>query len=267
MKIYKIFGYDGEQQFLKEEWKWDGKFLTQIDFYKRNGDLNYSHHYVYDKNRVVRVEAGDQFTEFVYEKNTLKYLNTYAGEQLIECCTLNYTKGKLTQVEVNTAVGAKSSLTFDPLRYLLPMDVPMLEEKFQTGSGSKASSIFTIDLVWDQAGKNIQFLKYNRTAPDQDKFELAFIYDDKKNPFHFFMSSDPVGDIGESFVTLDAWPMSFVNENNVLASYLGIDSKGDIQLGTLAYDYSNDYPTVVYKTNANPGIGEELRTPLRAYRY
>lgn len=264
LKIQQIFE-ESNGHYLKERWTWNGDLLTRIDFYKKNGDINYTHTYSYDKNRLARIDADDQYTEFLYDKNVLTTINTYVKEQLVESYVLSYDGQKLSQIQIEKEGKASSKSAFDMLSHLMPDYYPMMCNQLasQPKGENYNFSAATVDFVWE--GNNIKYMKMKVNRPDTiQKITFTYMYDNQINPQnHFFPLLLDHALLNDNPKTL------FCSENNATSVHVtyekGLHSQTDAY--TYAYDYYKKFPTKVYRTFYNGVTMEEDKELLYTYQY
>lgn len=264
LKIQQIYE-ETNGHYLKERWIWNGDLLTRIDFYRKNGDIQYSHTYSYDKDRLARIDADGQYTEFLYDKNTLTTINTYVGNQLAETYKLSYNGKKLSQMQIAKEGKGMSMPAFNMLSHLMPDYYPMMCS--QLSSNSKGEnynfSAATVDFVWE--GDNIQYMKMKVNRPDSvQKITFTYMYDDQINPQnHFFPLLLDHSLLNDNPRTL------FCSKNNATSVHVTKEQgfHSQTEAFTYAYDYYKKYPTKVYKTYFDRITMEEKKELLFTYQY
>lgn len=265
MKIEKIYD-ESDGRYLKEHWLWDGDLLKRIDYYRKNGNLDYSQNYVYDGKRLSRIEMGDQYSEFLYDGNKLTTINTYHGTRKVETYSFTFEKKKLAHISIERDADTKESVSFFPLSLFVPTDYCTTESVFSHGDSKREKYDFSkaeVDLIWQ--GDNVQYMKMQLTRPDSiQKLTFTYVYDQGINPRNGFFILFP-----EQQLLNDNPAYLFCSKNNAVSVFVtdqyDVHSKSDSY--TYGYEYYKKYPTKVFKTFINVQTYNSDSTLLYSYQY
>lgn len=254
MKIDKVYS-ESNGHFLQEQWIWDGNQLSKIDFYRKNGNIDHTQKYVYDNQRLVRIESGDLHSEFYYDGKILSEIKTFSGDELLDSYAFSYEKGKISHLAVNqrskSAEAGNLLCSFIPgYDYLIAEGSHYAEEKSFSYDFSSAE----IEFFWVDG--DVQHIRATLFSEGGVKhYVFTYIYDENNNPHYNFLSQSAGGQIvGESPVNL------FFCKHNVRGiniadedapPYSGSTSR------TFSYDYYKKFPTKVYSTNKLYSGGED----------
>lgn len=265
VKIEKIYD-ESDGRYMKEHWFWNGEFLSKIEYYRKSGNLDYSQNYIYEGNRLSRIEMGDQYSEFLYDGNELTTINTYEGDRKVETYTFTFEKKKLSQISIVKDANAKNLVSGSLLNLFVPADdnvmdilMPVTESKRELYNYSKAE----VNFVWE--GDNVKYMKMNLTRPDSiQKLTFTYVYDQSLNPKNGFFILFP-----EQQLLNDNPQYVFCSKNNAISIF--VTDEYDVHSNTKSYTYSYDCykknPTKVYKTFINKETGKPDSTLLYSYQY
>lgn len=263
MKISKIYS-EKDAHYLQEQWNWNGEQLFSIDFYRRNGNVNYSHHYYYEDNRLSKIESDNEYTEFLYDGKWLTTINTYRMGQLVETYTLSYEKGKLSNMVIKRTQkgGENASL----LTWFLPGNgdewnsrVVCHDEKAESYNFSSA------DVVFQWQDDNVRYIRMKIARPDSvQNLTFSYVYDDNLNPLNRFL-----GLYLDHQMLNDDPQYCFSSKNNAVS--VSVTDEYDVFSRTDSYTYSYDYykkwPTKVYSTFLNVETMKEDSVLMYSYIY
>ena len=265
LKIQQIYE-ESEGHYLKEKWLWNGDQLAKINFYRKNGDIQYSHVYSYDNKRLARIDADGEHSEFLYDKNKLSTINTYLGDKLTEIYTFSYEGNKLSNIHIEKPAKGAEATNFDFLNLVVPNYDPVVRTSMFNADSKGENYLFSsasIDFIWN--GDNIMYMKMTINRPDSvQKITYTYMYDDNVNPQYHFMplllDHELLNDNPETL---------FASKNNATSIHVtyGAGAFSRTVSYTYAYDYYQKYPTKMYKTSINAISLEETRTLLYSYRY
>lgn len=263
MKIFQIYN-EADGHYLQEQWVWQGDLLSKIDYYRKNGNIDYTQTYVYDGKRISRIESGDQYSEFLYDGKALTTINTYDGDNLLETYRFSYDKKQLSHINITVYENNKFK------NYLFNSFVPVNEEvvrEYIASSDSKREkydfSAADIDLVW--ADDNIANMKMQIVRPDSiQHLTFSYIYDDNINPRNGFFAL-----FFDHQLLNDQPQYAFSSKNN--ATNVLVTNEYGVHSNTIAHTYSYDYykkfPTKVYSTFINVETSRPDSSLLYSYHY
>ena len=69
-KLSKVYT-ESNGHYLREQWLWNENQLQRVEYYKKNGNVDYTCHYQYKNGLLSRIETDDQHTDFVYDGKML----------------------------------------------------------------------------------------------------------------------------------------------------------------------------------------------------
>ena len=263
-KIDKVYA-ESNNHYLLEQWVWNGTTLDKIDFYRPSGNLNYTYKYQYDeKNRLVRIESDNQYTEFLYDGKLLTTINTYLRGILLETYHLTFDKNKLAHISIEKP--AKGTGDAGLLPFFIPgnPDVaetifPIKDSKIESYNYSSAE----IDFQWN--GDNVQYMRMELARPDSTQhLVFSYVYGKSLNPKNGFLSL-----LMDHEMLNDQPQYLFCSKNNPLN--ILVTDKYDIfsetKSFTYGYDCYKDYPTKIYSTFFNRETMKEDSTLIYTYVY
>ena len=236
LKIARVYS-EVDMHYLQEQWSWSTDYLEKIDYYKKNGNVDYTQTYHYDKNRLTSIEMDKMHTNFVYDGKTLTNIYTYYGDQLMESYALSYDKKKLSHLSVQKSLDKSFARpASDFLACLFPMEDPAPAACLYSNDDSKGTydySAAEIDFIWE--ADNIKYMKMTINRPEgTQKLTYTYLYDNNINPKKNFFTL--YVDNG----MLDQYPQSpFCSSNNVTSVY--VTDETDFQTRTHSYSYSYNY--------------------------
>ena len=249
MKIDKIYN-EADGRYLMEQWFWDGELLTRIDYFRKSGNLDYSQHYFYDKNRLTRIEMEDQYSEFLYNGDMLTTINTYDGDRKVETYQLSYDKKKLSHISIENNMQAKRCAQWSPISLFMPVNDGMSTAPLFDRNSKREQYDFSnaeVDFIWD--GDNIKYMKMSLQRPDSmQKLVFSYVYDESLNPMNrfFIMNVDHL-------MLNDKPSYLFCSKNNPASVYrteeYGVYSKSKSYY--YSYECYKNYPTKVYEPFLN----------------
>ena len=244
-KIQKLYCEYGGQKYLWQDWNWNGKLLTSVNYYTSEGVVMSTENYSYDKNnRIVRIQEGNENLDFSYENGKIKAANYYWANTLEESYNFIYENNTLSKIECvsyYSYVDDKHQKRLNPLAVLMPQGGDVLTKavkKLNTQQKGEEKAI--LELTWE--GKNISHI-HGYTVDDEDgeTMDAYFTYDDKINPFKGWspMWFDEV---------IGMWDDSYCNTFNYgnmqTSSY--IYKEGGIEYDrynmVFSYEYEGNYP-------------------------
>jgi hypothetical protein len=264
MKLNKIYSEEGTH-YLLEEWTWTESTLSKIDFYRANGNLDDTHRYLYDeKNRLTRIEADNEYSEFLYDGKLLTTINTYLRDVLVETYKLTYNKNKLSHISITKPSKGMDNVGMLPFFVpgnadLIDSIFPKKDSKIETYNYSSAE----IDFQWD--GDNVQYMRMKIARPDSiQKLTFSYVYDENLNPKNGFLML-----LTDHSLINDRPQYVLCSKNNVLNVL--VTNEYDVFSTTKSYTYSydcyNKFPTKVYSTKIDNQTWEEDSTLIYTYVY
>lgn len=264
MKINKVYSEEGNH-YLLEEWTWDGATLAKIDYYRANGNLDDTHHYLYDeKNRLTRIEADNQYSEFLYDGKLLTTINTYLRDVLVETYKLTYSKSRLAHISITKPSKGMDNVGMLPL--FVPGNADLIDSIFPKKDGKIETYNYSsaeIDFYWD--GDNVQYMRMKIARPDSiQKLTFSYVYDENLNPKNGFLTM-----LTDHALINDRPQYLLCSKNNVLNVLVTneYDVFSTTKSYTYGYDCYNKYPTKVYSTKINNQTWEEDSTLIYTYVY
>ena len=264
MKINKVYSEVGNH-YLLEEWTWDGATLSKIDYFRANGNLDDTHHYLYDKkNRLTRIEADDQYSEFLYDGKLLTTINTYLHDVLVETYKLTYDKNKLSHISITKPTKGMDNVGMLP--FFVPGNADLIDSVFPK-KGSKIEtynySSAEVDFQWDE--DNVQYMRMKIARPDSiQKLTFSYVYDKNLNPKNGFLTM-----LTDHALINDRPQYLLCSKNNVLNVLVTneYDVFSTTKSYTYSYDYYNKFPTKVYSTKIDNQTWDEDSTLIYTYVY
>jgi hypothetical protein len=260
LKISNVYN-ETNGHYLQEKWTWNNDRLEQVDYYRKSGNLDYTHIYQYENNRLSSIVMDNNHTDFVYDGKKLTNIYTYEGDQMIESYALTYNKNKLSHISLSKKMDKNAAHHGGAfLQYLFPMDDPAPAVCLFGRNDDKEQYDFSaaeIDFVWEK--DNVKYMKMTINRPKiVQKLTYTFLYDQKVNPKMNFFSL-----LVDHMLISDKPQVSFCSCNNVLTVYVTDESDHDAHTNsyTYSYDYYHNYPTKVYSTTVNDS------TLLYSYQY
>ena len=264
MKLNKIYSEEGTH-YLLEEWTWDGATLSKIDYFRANGNLDDTHRYLYDeKNRLTRIEADNEYSEFLYDGKMLTTINTYLHDVLMETYKLTYNKNKLAHISITKPSKGMDNVGMLPFFVpgnadLIDSIFPKKDSKIETYNYSSAE----IDFQWDE--DNVQYMRMKIARPDSiQKLTFSYVYDNNLNPKNGFLTM-----LTDHALINDRPQYLLCSKNNVLNVLVTneYDVFSTTKSYTYSYDYYNKYPMKVYSTKIDNYTWEEDSTLIYTYVY
>ncbi len=264
MKIEKVYT-ETDGHYLREHWKWNGNFLNKINFYRKNGDVEYSQSYIYEGKRLSRIETENQYTEFLYEGNALTAINTYYQDQQVESYALTYDQKKLSHISIVKSGQKAYQSPFSVLSFFVPAHDQVMESCVDDAAVKRENYDYSsaeVDFIWD--GDNIKYMKMKLARPDSmQRLTFTYTYDESLNPMYGFL------DLQLDHALLNDKPSYiFCSKNNPLSIYrtdeYGVHSRSESYY--YSYDYYKKYPTKVYEPFINAD-GKWDSLLLYSYQY
>ena len=263
-KISKVYN-EADAHYLKEQWTWSGDQLQQVEYFKKNGNVDYTCRYQYENGLLSRIETENQHTDFIYDGKTLASIETYNGDQLMETYTLSFEKKKLSHISIRkSAKSYESNLDF--LQLFLPGCDNPLNEYFASSGVKRENydySVAEIDFVWEK--DNVKYMKMKLDRPDSvQNLTFSYVYDDnikpKKNFFFLLLDHALLNDEPQTF---------FCSANNAVGVYVtdSYDIFSESVSFTYAYDYYKKYPTKVYSKWFDDESLTEKKELIYSYEY
>ena len=263
MKLNKVYSEE-DGRYLQEEWTWTGNTLSKIDYLRPSGNLQSSHQYLYDGDRLSRIETDGQYTEFLYDGKLLTKINTYKGDKLVETYDLTFDKNKLSHISFKKPAKDLNGCGF------LPMLMPGNGEWTRVMQADRREKVEAynfrdaeIDYVWE--GDNVKYMKMQLTRPDSiQRLTFTYVYDDNLNPKDGLLSLFPVRTLVN-----DRPQYLFCSKNNVTSVMVTdiYDIFSNTTSFTYSYEYHNKYPTKVYFTSWNTASNKMDSTLIYTYVY
>ena len=260
-KISKVYG-ESDGHYLKEQWLWSDDQLRQVEYYKKNGAVDYICRYQYENGLLSRIETDDQHTDFEYDGKTLATIKTYYGDQLAETYAITLEKQKLSHISINKNAKSVAGKGSDVLRLLSP-ELDAYLSKSDAKREHYDYSTAEIDFTWD--GDNVKYMKMKIDRPDSvQNLTFTYVYDENINPKKNFFS------LLLDHVLLNDEPQTFFcSANNAVGIYVtdSYDIFSESTSFTYAYDYYKKYPTKVYSTWFDDEYFMERKELIYSYEY
>ncbi len=256
-KIYtEMYLYDsadkiiGSIPMLSQNFTWDKNRLKELDSYYK-GEQEYKEIFVYDGNRLVRIDYVDP--DYISEIEQ-QIIFSYEGSKLHKATFLDdgdieadieyiYEKNKISEMiyTIYYNSGLRSLNILEPLKQVLdPNMVEILscdKEIFacieaKNGLTHKAGvRTMKIELEWEKDNISQVNLTY-----DSHIETVTFTYDNKKNPFY----SRPIEDVYSMIDPEFGIYSIFCNKNNIVQ--MESNSSGHPYTTTIEYEYDGSYP-------------------------
>lgn len=259
MKIDKIYN-EKDGRYLLEQWQWNDKVLSQIDFFRPSGSLKATHTYLYEDNRLKRIQMDGYYSDFIYDGKELRTIKTYSGSQLVESYQLSFNKDKLSHISIKKP--AKGGANSELMGLFIPGGDQLLHSRESKSENYDYSSA-EMDFVWD--GDNVQYLKMSIARPDSmQRLTFSYVYDDKMNPKCGFLSLYPI-----QTMLNDEPQYQFCSKNNIVSVMVTdeYDIFSNTESFTYSYEYYKNYPTKVYFTFLNKETWRQDSTLIYSYIY
>ena len=260
-KISKVYG-ESDGHYLKEQWLWSDDQLRQVEYYKKNGAVDYICRYQYENGLLSRIETDDQHTDFEYDGKTLATIKTYYGDQLAETYAITLEKQKLSHISINKNAKSVAGKGSDVLRLLSP-ELDAYLSKSDAKREHYDYSTAEIDFTWD--GDNVKYMKMKIDRPDSvQNLTFTYVYDENINPKKNFFS------LLLDHVLLNDEPQTFFcSANNAVGIYVtdSYDIFSESTSFTYVYDYYKKYPTKVYSTWFDDEYFMERKELIYSYEY
>lgn len=248
-KISQVYykDYDG-QEYLIEQWTWDGNLLTKVDFYEDGQQAGFETYEYTDKKLNKVIDNYLYYSLYTYDENNNYAKIEYYDDNgtLVSDITFQYTNEKVSQMSVTTYSETKQFFTMLKRSFigkLLPaQEMDLMVKEIKKNQANNVKSTTNIVLVYD--GDNISTLTIG-------SYITTFTnYDQYKNPMYFYF---PFNNYYE-----ETNPSVF-NVNNPGAM---TTSYGELDLvTTYTYTYDGDYPTYVQTTTET--FGQSITTTTR----
>ena len=260
-KISKVYD-ESDGHYLKEQWLWSDNQLWQVDYYKKNGAVDYTCRYQYENGLLSRIEMDDQHTDFEYDGKTLTTIKTYYGDQLAETYAITLEKQKLSHISINKNAKSVAGKGSDILRLFSP-ELDAYLSKSDAKREHYDYSTAEIDFTWE--GNNVKYMKMKLDRPDSvQNLTFTYVYDENINPKKNFFS------LLLDHVLLNDEPQTFFcSANNAVGIYVtdSYDIFSESTSFTYAYDYYKKYPTKVYTTWFEDESLTEKKELIYSYEY
>lgn len=190
-KIDKIYVDAGSGKSLSEDWTWDNKQLKTIDYYDSTGTVNYTETFIYNDNRLSQVDNKEngETVKYTYDKRRLHQADFYNNNVLYMTCLFEYEDNKLSDIGVTVKDADKGLNTngfANPLNYVLPKQSVQSINNVLNENPTRGTIYFEIDFAWD--GNNVSEIGIE--LADGYSILYVFEYDNKLNPFRYFLNSD-----------------------------------------------------------------------------
>lgn len=251
-KIKRVYSqWPGETKMLEEEWTWDKKLLTKIDYYWNN-TTDYSERFTYEKKRLVKMEASDgDYINIKYDGKHFDKMEEFsANGQLTAEVRFKYDKNKISKMEMtfyeyyddyDWKSGKRVLSIMEPL---FPPEFEASMKKMKSNAKNRSVDTYTATTSFTYEGNNVKEMKheYHESGYSSVDTYTYIKYDKKSNPKYRFIFGDDDNGLG---VTSKNNPTEILN--NYWSSYYG-----DIYVSnsTTTYDYTYDgkFPIEVYRT-------------------
>lgn len=248
-KIAQIYykDYDG-QEYLTEQWTWDGDLLTKVDFYEDGQQVGFETYEYADKKLNKVIDNYLYYSLYTYDENNNYAKIEYYDDNgtLVSDITFQYTNEKVSQMSVTTYSETKQFFTMLKRSFigkLLPaQEMNLMVKEIKKNQANNAKSTTNIVLVYD--GDNISSLTVG-------SYITTFTnYDQYKNPMYFYFPfSNYYEETNPSVFNVN-------NPGTMTTAY------GEFDLVTsYTYTYDGDYPTYVQTTTET--LGQSITTTTR----
>jgi len=183
------------EKYLREEWLWDGDFLTSRTVYRSNHDVWYNYKYEYNKkDRIVGITTPEKGTRirFIYDDDTklLKEIKYYTevfpeAELPYRKLELGYDGKKLVSIKetINTQRYPRNAFhEISLLPYLVSEEMAAsIEANMITEKVEYDITINEYAFEWEK--KNISNVKITTTkGGNTTETTISYTYDDNRNP-------------------------------------------------------------------------------------
>lgn len=247
-KISKVYYKDyGSQEYLSEEYTWDGNLLTKVTFYDEGEQEGFENYEYIDKKLNKVIDNYLYYSTYTYDGkyySKIEYFNP--GGTLISDIVFEYTNEKVSKMAITTYMTVKhfnTMLERGIVGRLLPaQETKTLLEEIQKNQANNPKSTTNVVFVYD--GDNV-------TSLTVGTYITTFAnYDTYKNPLYNYF---PFSNFNE-----ETNPMVFQKNNpgSMTTSFSGVDI-----VTNYSYTYDGDYPTNINTTTSY--LGSEITTQTR----
>lgn len=260
-KINKIYS-ESDGHYLKEQWFWSDDQLRQVEYYRKNGAVDYTCRYQYEDGLLYRIVMDEQHTDFEYDGKTLTTIKTYYGDLLTETYSLSFEKQKLAHISISKSAKSVAGTGYDILRLFSP-ELDTYLSKSDAKREHYDYSTAEIDFTWEK--DNVKYMKMKIVRPDSvQNLTFTYVYDDNINPKKNFFSL-----LLDHTLLNDEPQTCFCSANNAVGIYVtdSYDIFSESTSFTYAYDYYKKYPTKVYSTSLDNETFTEKKELLYSYEY
>lgn len=231
---------------LAEQWNWDGKKLSSINFlaWDCNETFSYDNKDRIISSTIIDAEGTHLTSEYIYDGKDLTSITLKQGNNIITAkIEFTHEDGKITQFSISEndmdSWDEKSYLS-SPLHYFFPKSIcrdihrSMIKAQKFAKSAGKAMNTTKFKVTWD--GNNISSLS---TSLWGMTIKVNYTYDNKLNPYNNLMSW-----MGFSS-GMEMGVFSMFNKNNPIQIHEQITGWGENEDLTIhyTYEYDGNYPT------------------------
>lgn len=248
-KISKIYYKDyNDQEYLQEEWTWDGDLLTKITYFDQGVQEGFENYEYIDKKLNKVIDNYLYYSIYTYDGkyySKIEYFNP--DGTLLSDIVFQYTNEKISQMAITSYVQTKEFYTMLKRSFigkLLPAkEMDQLVQAIKMNQSENAKSTTNVVFVYD--GDNISSLTVGN-------YITTFTgYDTYLNPvFNFFPFRNFYEETYPSVVTKN-------NPGTMTTSFSGVDV-----VTTYTYTYEGDYPTNITASASTVGVNYTTTTRL-----
>jgi hypothetical protein len=242
-------------KYLRAIYNWDGSKLKSIDYYSRQGGLDWTADYTYEGRKVSRIDdyKNSEYMSFEYKWGKLTKVDYYYKGSLEGTCTFTHKGNKISKIDItffDKKKGASLNTNFlQNTLFTVFQDNEVSKELCEQICSSNAKDGIetrTIELTWK--GNNISEALITEGSY---RSTLSFSYDKKRNPFYGFWALDEGPDV-------EGMP-----KNNIV-SIRSVSSEGS-DMEDYTYTYDGNWPTMKMSTSSYSG--DDWRSTSTYYEY
>lgn len=232
-KMWRTISVDSVPRHRTEGWNWSDGKLQKIDYYE-SGVIDHSIAFVYDGNRMIRINNGEDgsHTECVYDGKYLSEMQFYNKQgKPLRTMTFSHDGKEITKITISSgSKGSDYGVSASEQFVLRTLTGNTLCEKALSSESAKGNDNVELTLTWNKG--NIKTIAYSKP-----EMTVTYTHDNKSNPLGGLFSSLVSGASAHDQFT-------FGNKNNITSSSISY-SNGNSEKQNYSYTYSEDLPTSV----------------------
>jgi hypothetical protein len=173
-KIKRTYVVVESTKSLSSEWTWNKNQLEKVDHYGGGGQVTWTERYVYEKNRIVKVEESSlestySYYQITYDGSHYKKIEYYLGTQLATLLEFEYSGKKISKVNVTMTYSGEFKIKENGfLSSIISKEVISSMAKLaKKQKGSKDNSI-TGSISYKYDGDNVKEIVSTYSYYDED---------------------------------------------------------------------------------------------------